>query len=127
MGIFSRGNKTSKISKINWNILNSEEQINNILADSEQVSVLIFKHSTRCSISTMAKNRIERDWDISEEKIKTYYLDLISYRNVSNLISETLNVEHQSPQVIIVKNKKAIYNASHNSISVQSIKQNYEQ
>lgn len=119
MGWFSK-KEIDNTSAINWLILNSEEQLKQLIEDSQKETILIFKHSTRCSISSMAKTRLEREWDIDNAKI--YYLDLITYRNVSNLIEEELNVPHQSPQIIMVKNGKAIYNASHSSISVNNLK-----
>ena len=76
--------------------------------------VIIFKHSTRCSISKMALYRVE---GFNSEKINEYYyLDLINYRNVSDEISEKFNLEHQSPQVLLIRNGKLIHHASHNAI-----------
>lgn len=102
-----------------WQELTSEEQFLNLLEQQDQFAV--FKHSTRCSISSMAKNRLENNWDI-DDSTPIYYLDLIRYRNLSNLIADKLNVEHQSPQLILIRNGEAIYNASHNGIDVEALK-----
>ncbi len=121
MGWFSK-KETSAETTITWKQLNSEQQLKEIIEESNTIPVALFKHSTRCSISSMAKTRLERDWDLKEDQISIYYLDLLAYRNVSNAIADTLVVEHQSPQLILVKNGKAVYNASHSSISVEKIK-----
>ena len=82
-----------------WEILSSEQQFLDLL-DNESLFA-IFKHSTRCSISSMAKNRVERDWDLD---FPIYYLDLIQYRSISNLIAAKSGIEHQSPQLIVFQN-----------------------
>lgn len=108
---------------MNWLTLDSEEGLDQLIKDSFSETlkgILIFKHSTRCSISTMAKDRLERQWTFGSE-LPAYYLDLISYRSVSNKIAEEFNVQHQSPQALLIKEGKCIYNASHSSISVKDI------
>lgn len=57
---------------------------------------------------------------------KFFYLDLLSYREVSNFIADTYNVEHQSPQVLIIKEGKCIYNESHLSINIDSVQSKIE-
>ncbi len=116
--------KTNKESApdINWQPLNSIEQFSQIKQESESQPVLIFKHSNRCGISSMALNRLEREWSEDLGGIKTYFLDLITYRDVSNATAQTFEVGHQSPQVILVKNGKAVYDASHMSISTDALK-----
>jgi bacillithiol system protein YtxJ len=107
---------------MNWNLLESESDLNQINELSFKQAVLIFKHSTRCSISSAALNRIERNWNISDADIlKPYYLDLIAYRNISNKIAELFEVEHQSPQVLIIVNGKSVYHESHYGIAYQDI------
>lgn len=109
------------MSNMVWHNLEEIEQLENIKAESSEYPVLIFKHSTRCSISSMAKSRVERAWNFEEEQIKAYHLDLIAYRDISNQIAETFEVEHESPQVLLIKDGSCIYNASHNAISVNSL------
>lgn len=79
--------------------------------------VLIFKHSTRCALSNMALNRFMRGWDLGEELLPVYYLDLIKYRNLSDAVSERYGVKHESPQVLLLKHGTCVYHASHNAIS----------
>ena len=109
---------------LNWKYLTSEADLENAMAASDSKNIILFKHSTRCSISSMAKSRLERGWNISEAEADIYYLDLIQYRSVSNAIAANLGVVHQSPQVIVVRNGKAVYDASHSAVDAQSIKAN---
>ncbi|WMX12230.1 MULTISPECIES: bacillithiol system redox-active protein YtxJ [unclassified Aureispira] len=101
-----------------WKELNNINDLETALKASYEQPVALFKHSTRCSVSLMAKKSVERFWDLD---IDAYYLDLIAHRDVSNAIADQLNIEHQSPQMILVKEGKAIYNASHGSIDVDTM------
>lgn len=106
---------------MNWIELQSIEQAKELINSSAEKPVLFFKHSTRCSISNMAKDRLERKWNIDDSKLTTIYLDLLNHRDVSNFLAEELNIEHQSPQVILVKDKKASYSETHSMINVDAI------
>jgi len=118
MGFFSKKETPS----IPWINLTSEEELDAAIKQSFDKPVALFKHSTRCSISSMAKSRLERSWDLSEQ-VDIYYLDLISYRPVSNKIASVLAVQHESPQVILLKDGKAVYHTSHSDISVEGLKE----
>ncbi len=100
---------------MNWKKLESIADLEAAIDASNNQAVALFKHSTRCPVSSMAKRLVERDWNLD---IDAYYLDLIAHRDVSNAIAERLEVAHQSPQMIVVKDEKAVYNASHESIKV---------
>jgi bacillithiol system protein YtxJ len=103
-----------------WTALTSEEKFASLLEQSNIKPILIFKHSTRCSISAMAKRAFEFAWP-STTNTEVYFLDLIAYRSVSNLIAEKLSVVHQSPQVLLIKDGKCIYNASHEDLNASYI------
>jgi bacillithiol system protein YtxJ len=106
-----------------WSELRSAHQIDTIREESKQSPVLIFKYSSRCSISRMALDRLERNWNQSDmPMIKPYFLDLITYRDVSNQIADVFDVEHESPQVLIIENEKSIYDQSHMAIRYEAIK-----
>ena len=105
---------------ITWHQLNTLSQLNEIDVLSQEKPVLIFKHSTRCSISAMALNRFERGFDESAVFVP-YFLDLITYREVSNEIEKKYRVMHESPQVILISGGNAIYDTSHNGISFEKI------
>lgn len=107
---------------MNWNNLTQLHQIEDIKSLSEDVPVLIFKHSTRCSVSSMSLNRLLRNWKNEDhEKVIPYHLDLIENREISDRISQMFGVPHQSPQVLVIKNGKSVYDTSHFDISYPDI------
>lgn len=121
MGLFSFGkNKTPK-NTINWVVLKEVQQLEDLKKESFNKPVVILKHSTRCSISSMALSRLENYWDLSNEQAVPVYLDLIVYRNISNQIAEDFGVMHQSPQILVIKDGRCSYNASHNQIDSELI------
>jgi bacillithiol system protein YtxJ len=120
MGLFS---SASNKKELNWKVLSTPDQLNEIEKASFTKIQIIFKHSTSCSISRMAKNRMENGLEELERDADVYYLDLLAHRSVSNMISEKWNVEHESPQILIIKNGKSIYDTSHNMISINDIQQ----
>lgn len=105
-----------------WQTLNSAVQLEDIERKSKDKVQVIFKHSTRCSISSMAKSRLDLGWDVSPESADLYYLDLLSYRPVSNLVAEKFGVTHESPQMIVIKDGKVLEHSSHGSIDPNSVK-----
>ncbi len=102
---------------MNWIQLNSTDQLNAI--KNQPGYSLIFKHSTRCSISMMAKRRFELDWDELPENMPLYFLDLIQYREISNQIAQLFQVYHESPQVLLIKDGECVLDQSHGGISVE--------
>lgn len=102
-----------------WQELTSLPQWAEVLQQSWQTPVAVFKHSTRCSISSTAKSRLERDLQGNEPSFLVYYLDLIAHRDVSNAIALDLGVVHQSPQLIVIKDGKPVYDGSHNMIQTR--------
>ena len=105
-----------------WKVLNDAAQLKEIKKRSFERPVVIFKHSVTCGISAHAKHKLESAWDFADEDLEFYYLDLLSYRPVSNLVADTFNVIHQSPQLLVIKNGEAIYDTSHQMVSVDAIK-----
>ena len=107
-----------------WNKLRSVDQIENIRAESKVNPVLIFKHSTRCNISRTSLDRLERNWNEEEmANVSLYFLDLLSYRDISARIVEEFGVEHESPQVIIIRDERPTYDRSHFEIDYQQIRE----
>lgn len=104
---------------MNWIDLSQIQQLAEIKELSKIRPQIIFKHSTRCSISSMAKNRLERN--AQPETSDFYFLDLIKYRALSNKIAEDFAVVHESPQVLLIKNTECIYEESHSAIQMDEI------
>ena len=108
-------------SKINWLQLTDISQLDEIEDASNSKLVVIFKNSTRCSISRMALRQFENEFEVNEN-VLSYYLDLLNHRDISNEIASKFSVVHQSPQLLIISKEKCIYNASHSDIDAGVIK-----
>lgn len=118
---FFKCQSSEKPSKPAWVELTSIEQVHDAIEQSEQTFCLFFKHSSRCSISHIALERFERNWDLSPEYCAMYYIDLLRHRDISNLISQLTGVEHQSPQTILVHKGQVVAHSSHNGIHADDI------
>lgn len=103
--------------------LDKMEQFDEMDEISATKSIVIFKHSTRCSISRMALKQFNAAFNYPEDKIVWYLLDLLNHRDLSNEIADRYKVTHQSPQILVIQNGKAVFNASHDSIAAEDLKQ----
>jgi hypothetical protein len=106
---------------MHWNELTELEQVEALINQSEEQPVLIFKHSTRCSISRFALKQFENEFDL-QDKIAPYYLDLLNHRDISNEIALHFKVQHQSPQILLLKNRAVVYDTSHENIDATELK-----
>ncbi|MGV3696442.1 bacillithiol system redox-active protein YtxJ [Flavobacterium sp.] len=107
---------------MNWNVLESMAALNAAETESFEKPIAIFKHSTRCHISKMALRQFENEFD-SEENVSPYFVDLLSHRDISNEIAARYQVMHQSPQLIVIKDGKAVFNTSHENIDAEKLRQ----
>jgi len=104
---------------MNWILLTSETQLQQLITDSAERTQVIFKHSTRCAISSMAKSRLERNFQPAG--IDFYLLDLLAHRPLSLKIADIFNVPHESPQVLLIKKGRCYYDESHSGIRMEDI------
>jgi len=103
-----------------WILLTDDEpQLETLIGQSRQQPVVIFKHSIRCNISSMALGRLERA--VPPAGMIFYFLDLIRYRPVSGKVAEVFGMPHESPQVLLIRDGKCVYDESHSAISMQDI------
>ncbi|MGB0175759.1 MAG: bacillithiol system redox-active protein YtxJ [Owenweeksia sp.] len=102
-----------------WKELTDIAQLEEVDLESSTTrnGIVIFKHSTRCAISSMVWGRFKRNWNKDEKDIPVYYLDLLKHRDVSNRVAEHYRIQHQSPQVLLIRNGECVYDASHNAIA----------
>ncbi len=113
---------------MNWKSLEDVGTVAQVQENSRERPVIIFKHSTQCSISSMALNRLERAWNEQEmERADVFFLDLIRHRDVSQKIAESFQISHQSPQLLLIHHEKCVYNTSHMSISYRALKEQLTQ
>ncbi|RZK09691.1 MAG: bacillithiol system redox-active protein YtxJ [Flavobacterium sp.] len=117
---FGNDNKDTASSKMEWNGLTNLSQLHEIIKESNDSPILIFKHSTRCSISRFALKQFENEFNL-DGKIKPYFLDLLEHRDISDEIAQLFGVQHQSPQIIVIKDGAAVYDASHQDIEAQKL------
>lgn len=106
---------------MNWKNLDSIEQFEALIQASFTKPIAIFKHSTRCSVSSMVMSRIERNWENLPSDFDLYHLDLLTHRPISNAIANQFDVEHQSPQLLLIVNGQSVYHASHSEISIAEL------
>ncbi|WP_191859979.1 bacillithiol system redox-active protein YtxJ [Hanstruepera ponticola] len=121
MGILNKlfgGSAESKEEKqLPWIPLNDIQQLQHITEKSKTKTQVIFKHSTRCGISRMVMNQFVESYDLNEKDLDLYYLDLLSYRDVSNEVGYTFQVMHESPQLLVIKNGVTVAHSSHGAIN----------
>ncbi len=110
---------------MNWLPLTSLEQLDTIKEQSFTKPIVLFKHSTRCSISDMAKGRLDRSPDNTNADF--YYLDLIAHRDISSEIAERFKVNHESPQILLILNGECTYAESHMGIRMEEIEEQLNQ
>ncbi len=104
---------------INWKKFNGLEGFKAIVGQ-ESNPLLLFKHSSRCSLSTMALERLERHWQ-QDMGVACYLINVINEREVSNEIAKTYDVVHESPQVLLCVKDQCLYHASHIEINFSVI------
>ena len=104
---------------MHWIHLTDEEQLKQIVSKSQNRPQVIFKHSSRCSISSVALQRLQKVSQPSD--IDFYFLDLLSFRGLSNNIAHVFSVPHESPQVLVIRDGQCVYEESHMGISMNDI------
>ncbi|MBW1297544.1 bacillithiol system redox-active protein YtxJ [Aquimarina litoralis] len=125
MGLFGKlfGSEDSEPKEekqaLPWQELKSLDQLDTIADASNVKTQAIFKHSTRCGISRMVIKNFESGFDVSENQVDLYYLDLLNHRDISSEIAAKFQVYHESPQFIVIRNGETVYHASHSSIDPQ--------
>lgn len=128
MGILNKVFGTSESQevkpKIDWNNLTDLKDLDDVSQKSFETPVFIFKHSTTCSVSRMAIKQFENEYNLNENQVVPYYLDLLKHRDISNEIASKFEVIHQSPQLILIKNGKAVYSKTHSEIDFNELKNN---
>jgi len=115
--LFRRSAGESEKKELPWIPLTELEQLEEIVKKSITKSQIIFKYSTRCSISKLVLNQFEEDYELAFQNVDLYFLDLISYREVSDAVSYKFGVVHESPQLLVVRNGVVVAHASHGAIN----------
>jgi bacillithiol system protein YtxJ len=104
---------------MHWNELQDETELTRIISLSAAKPQVIFKHSTSCAISSMAKSRLERS--PTPPGIDFYCVDLLRNRQLSHRIAELFKVWHESPQLLLIVNGECTYDESHIGINMADL------
>jgi bacillithiol system protein YtxJ len=127
MGLFNKlfnvSSEASDEKELPWINLSAIGQLEEIQRKSATKTQIIFKHSTRCGISRMILNQFIKAYSFDISDFDLYYLDLLSYRDISNKIAETFQVYHQSPQLLVIKNGITVAHQSHGDINTLDLQQ----
>ena len=116
------GGSADEISKSNfWKNIESQADLEDLIKESFERKVVVFKHSTRCFISKTVLKNFEKEIQNSDKNVSYYFLDLLAFRSISNKIADDFEVQHQSPQMIVLENGKVLKAASHQSISLSLV------
>ena len=115
--LFGGSSEPKEEKVLPWIPLTSIDELNSIVDKSKVKTQVIFKHSTRCGISRMVINQFTGSYNLTEKDLDLYYLDLLSFRNVSDEVGYKFQVMHQSPQLLVIKNGVVVANDSHGSIN----------
>lgn len=126
MGFFKKFRAPRDIAKeaiveVPWHELVEVDQLDKIIEESMTKPVVIFKHSTRCGISRGVLKIFERNYSLTDEQLKLYLLDLLAHRDISNEIAKRFQVQHESPQLLVIKEGKVVHHDSHHSIEASDL------
>jgi len=88
------------------------------LSQSGHNSFAIFKHSSSCGFSAIAKRRFEMNFP---QGIPIYLLIVQQQRGLSNQVAEELDVVHESPQLLFIENGACTYSENHLAISASEL------
>lgn len=107
-------------SDIEWEYAKTTSSINAMISSNE--TVLFFKHSYKCGLSAMILKDFESEWDVSKKKCRIVFIDVLKNREISNYLSDITGIRHHSPQAIVTRKSKILYQATHGKIKVGAIK-----
>ncbi|MDX1784435.1 MAG: bacillithiol system redox-active protein YtxJ [Aequorivita vladivostokensis] len=126
MGFFDKFNSPRDLAKeeiveVPWHVLGTMEQLDELVEESKIKPVAIFKHSTRCGISRGVLKLFEKNYKLTDDQLKLYYLDLLQNREISNEIAMRFKVHHESPQMLVIKNGEVVHHDSHHAIEASHL------
>ena len=126
MGFFDKFKSPRDLAKeeiveVPWHVLGTMEQLDELVEESKIKPDAIFKHSTRCGISRGVLKLFEKNYKLTDEQLKLYYLDLLQNREISNEIAMRFKVHHESPQMLVIKNGEVVHHDSHHAIEASHL------
>ncbi|HEX5965602.1 MAG TPA: bacillithiol system redox-active protein YtxJ [Pyrinomonadaceae bacterium] len=91
--------------------------LQSLISDSKQKTVLVFKHSNACGVSARAYRELEK----LEGQVNL--LEVQAVPDLSRELENFTGVRHETPQVILLRDGKAVWNASHFDVNAASVSQ----
>ncbi|HEX6981673.1 MAG TPA: bacillithiol system redox-active protein YtxJ [Balneolaceae bacterium] len=122
MGLLNSLKNTFSSAELDiWSKVSENFQLNDVLKDSENHPQLIYKHSNRCSVCFFAKAQIEGKGEEIKSLADLHFLNVITYRGISNKVASELNVRHESPQAILINKGEVVWHASHGQVKGDAV------
>ncbi|MFU8811541.1 MAG: bacillithiol system redox-active protein YtxJ [Balneolaceae bacterium] len=115
-GLFSGGSNGLDEA---WNTISSPAEVDELLARTDRPQ-LVYKHSFICSISVFAKSNLESGLDELAEHADLHFIDVRGARDCSLYFADKVGIRHESPQLIIVENGKAVFHTSHGGVQLRN-------
>ncbi len=95
----------------------SSAALDELFARSQQTPVVLFKHSSTCPISARAYRQMEQlGGEVALVVVQRA-------RDVSRAVETVTGVQHESPQVFILRHGKAAWSTSHFDITTEAVAQ----
>ena len=101
--------------------INTLEELDGVLAESNNRPALLFKHSTSCPISTRAFREFESFLESADPAVAYRLITVQRARPVSDEAANRLSLKHETPQAILIDKGREIWNASHFDITSASL------
>src|SRR5690625_2675189 len=99
----------------------TSDDLEKVREESTQHQAFIFKLSTTCPVSADSFDQYNTFIERKENEIAAYFVKVRETREVSNQIAEETGVQHQSPQILFVKDREVLWNTSHSKITVENL------
>ncbi len=106
----------------NYHEIISTESLVEALKLSERETVLFFKHSATCGVSVRAFNEFQKYLESPAASLARNYVIVVQEsREASDELASLVEVEHESPQAIVVRDGRAVWNDSHLAIKSEKL------
>jgi bacillithiol system protein YtxJ len=94
--------------------IQDQKSLDRLFSESKQRPILLFKHSNSCPISSRAYREMEKLDDVNLLEVQTAC-------ELSREVAAITGVRHETPQVIVLKDGRAVWNASHYDVNANSV------
>ena len=97
-------------------------ELDQLLTESGNRPLLLFKHSYSCGISAEALDELTAHLDSAERGTARYAMVTVqTHRDVSNAVAAKLGIRHETPQALLVRDGQVVWAASHFRVTAQAV------